>query len=161
MYAIFYAPTYRERYAEFLKIDFPHVPLTSQLELFRVLCTFGKRLVELHVLENVSRGTTGFQGQGTYHVEKIEYVPQTHRPEMGCIWINATQYFTDVPAEVWACYIGGYQVCQKWLKDRKGRALALADLRDYQRIISALNETLTLMQHIDAAIDEHGGWPLV
>ncbi len=160
MYAIFHALTYRERYAEFLKIDFPRLPLTSNAELFRALCAHGKRLVELHLLEKVARPTTSFQGQGEYHVEKVEYIPKPNQPEVGSVWINKTQYFTDVPAEVWAFHIGGYQVCQKWLKDRKGRALALSDLRDYQKIVSALSETITLMERIDETIAEHGGWPI-
>jgi predicted helicase len=160
MYAIFHAPTYRERYAEFLKIDFPRLPLTSNVELFRALCAHGKRLVELHLLEKVSRGTIGFQGQGDYTVEKVEYIPKANQSETGCIWINKTQYFEDVPAQVWEFHIGGYQVCHKWLKDRKGRTLALTDLREYQKIVSALSETITLMEKIDETIEEHGGWPI-
>lgn len=160
MYAIFHAPTYRERYAEFLKIDFPRLPLTSNIELFRALRAFGQRLVELHLLEKVNRGTTGFQGQGNYSVEKVEYIPRPAQPETGSVWINKTQYFENVPAEIWAFHIGGYQVCQKWLKDRKGRVLSLADLQTYQKIVSALGETIALMQQIDETIEEHGGWPL-
>jgi predicted helicase len=160
MYAIFHAPTYRERYAEFLKIDFPRLPLTSNVELFRTLCGYGKRLVELHLLEKVARGATGFQGQGDYTVEKVEYVPKAQRPEMGCVWINKTQYFEDVPADVWEFHIGGYRVCQRWLKDRKGRVLSLNDLREYQKIVSALSETRTLMERIDETIEEQSGWPL-
>jgi predicted helicase len=160
MYAIFYSPTYRERYAEFLKIDFPRLPLTSNLELFRVLCTCGKRLVELHLLERVAKSTTGFQGQGDYTVEKVEYIPKADQAEAGSVWINKTQSFTDVPAEVWTFYVGGYQVCQRWLKDRKGRALSLADLKDYQKIVAALGETLALMEQIDETIEDHGGWPI-
>lgn len=76
------------------------------------------------------------------------------------MWINREQYFEGVPSEVWNFYVGGYQVCQKWLKDRKGRKLTYDDLTHYQHIASALNETIRLMSEIDAAIEAHGGWPM-
>jgi predicted helicase len=160
MYAIFHAPSYRERYAEFLKIDFPRLPLTSNVELFRALCAHGQRLVELHLLKKVSRGTVGFQGQGNYTVEKVEYIPRADQPEMGGVWINKTQHFVEVPAQVWEFHIGGYQVCHKWLKDRKGRTLALLEFYEYQKIVTAISETITLMEKIDEVIEEYGGWPI-
>ncbi|WP_228054527.1 type ISP restriction/modification enzyme [Gloeocapsopsis crepidinum] len=60
--------------------------------------------------------------------------------------------FTGVPENVWNFYVGGYQVCQKWLKDRKGRTLSDEDILHYQRIVVALQETIELMAKIDAAI---------
>lgn len=76
------------------------------------------------------------------------------------VWINKTQYFEGIPKEVWAFQIGGYQVCDKWLKDRKGRQLTYDDLTHYQQVVSALTKTMKLMSDIDAAIDTHGGWPI-
>ncbi len=70
------------------------------------------------------------------------------------------QYFEGVPPEVWAFHIGGYQVCAKWLKDRKGRRLEFSDIQYYQRIIAALGETITLMEQIDETVEDHGGWPI-
>jgi hypothetical protein len=84
----------------------------------------------------------------------------TDKPEQGRVWINKTQYFDGVPSEVWEFHIGGYQVCHKWLKDRKGRALSFDDTKHYQRIVGALAETITLMEQIDETIDEHEGWPI-
>lgn len=78
----------------------------------------------------------------------------------GRVWINKTQYIEGVSPQVWAFHIGGYQVCQKWLKDRKGRQLTYDDLTHYQRVVSALSETMRLMAEIDRAIEEHGGWPV-
>ena len=80
--------------------------------------------------------------------------------EQGRVWINATQYVEGVPPEVWEFHIGGYQVCEKWLKDRKGRKLSYDDQETYQRIVAALAETMRLMDDIDETIEEHGGWPL-
>jgi Type ISP C-terminal specificity domain len=65
-----------------------------------------------------------------------------------------------VPPGVWAFHVGGYQVCQKWLKDRKGRQLTYDDLTHYRHIVSALSETIRLMAEIDEAIENCGGWPI-
>ena len=160
MYAVFHAPTYRERYAEFLKIDFPRLPLTSNGELFRALCKLGERLVSLHLLEKTGRLTVRFPEPGDNLVEKVEFLESRETPGLGRVTINKQQYFDGVPAGVWAFHVGGYQVCQKWLKDRKGRVLTYDDIQHYRKIVAALQETITLMEQIDAVIEEHGGWPL-
>jgi predicted helicase len=162
MYAVFHSPAYRERYAEFLKIDFPRLPLTSNVELFRALCGPGERLVGLHLMEKFGQAVPGFPIKGDDRVEKVEYTPPADAPEqrLGRVWINKTQYFEGVAPAVWEFHVGGYQVCQKWLKDRKGRELTNSDKRHYQRIVAALAETITLMEQVDAAIDRCGGWPV-
>ena len=83
-----------------------------------------------------------------------------YEDSQGRVYINSEQYFEGIPPEVWAFTIGGYQVCHKWLKDRKGRTLTFEDLHHYQKIVVALAETIRLMGEIDAAIDAHGGWPI-
>lgn len=160
MYAIFYSPTYRERYAEFLKIDFPRLPLTSNIELFRELCELGQRLVELHLLEKFGKRTVKFPVQGNNIIEKVSYTDDPKEPEKGRVWINKEQYIEGMPPEVWEFHIGGYQVCEKWLKDRKGREFGINEFYHYQRIVAALDETMTLMSQIDEVIEEHGGWPI-
>src|SRR5579883_1337655 len=160
MYAVFHAPTYRERYTEFLKIDFPRLPLTSNVELFRALCALGERLVSLHLLEKTGRLTVRFPEPGDNRVEKVEFLESRDTPGLGRVTINKQQYFDGVPAEVWEFHVGGYQVCQKWLKDRKGRVLTYDDIQHYRKIVAALQETITLMEQIDVVIEEHGGWPL-
>ncbi len=77
--------------------------------------------------------------------------------QTGRVWINRTQYFEGVPKAVWEFHIGGYQVCEKWLKDRKGRKLANDDLAHYQKVVVALDETIRVMREIDDVIP---GWPL-
>jgi len=189
MYAVFHAPTYRARYAEFLKIDFPRLPLTSDVALFRALCGLGQRLVALHLMEAYSKTVVpSFPVKGTNIVEKVEYQEDTmpvgtdlsrppgnmngdedamnrslqarHHQTEGRVYINKTQYFGGVPSDVWAFHVGGYQVCHKWLKDRKGRVLSFADVQHYQRVAGALAETIMLMERVDETIEEHGGWPL-
>jgi predicted helicase len=161
LYAVFHSPTYRTRYAEFLKIDFPRLPLTSDAELLRALCGFGQRLVALHVMEAFGAALPMFPESGNNMVEKIDYRVTPDEPERGRVYINAAQYFEGVPPRVWEFHVGGYQVCHKWLKDRKGRVLSYEDINHYRRVVAALAETIALMEQIDAVIAEHGGWPII
>jgi predicted helicase len=153
-YAVFHSPTYRTRYAEFLKIDFPRLPLTSDRELFQALAEKGAELVALHLMESPALNSliTKYPVSGSNIVEKVTYNESERR-----VYINKTQYFEGVDPEVWSFHIGGYQVCQKWLKDRKGRTLTYDDLTHYQRVALALRETIRLMEEIDALIP---AWPL-
>jgi predicted helicase len=155
-YAVLYSPGYRRRYAEFLKMEFPRLPLTGNLELFRALAKLGGQLAALHLLESpkLDKARTEFVGGRNPEVEKISYSKNT-------VWIDKVQTvgFRGVPEEVWSFHIGGYQVCEKWLKDRKGRTLSKGDIAHYHKIVIALHETIRLMSEIDKIIEQHGGWP--
>jgi predicted helicase len=158
MYAVFHSPTYRERYAEFLKIDFPRLPLTSDLGLFRALAEKGEELVGLHLMESptLDHPIAKFPVKGSNEVEKVRYAePAEGRP--GLVYINKTQYFEGVEPEVWEFHIGGYRVLEKWLKDRKGRTLSYDDVTHYGKIVVALKETIRLMAEIDGVIPS---WPI-
>ena len=146
IYAILSSPTYRQRYYDFLKYDFPRIPLPQGIEQFRTLATLGQRLIDWHLLKNVQiPALHRFEGEGDGVVERARYLD-------GRIWINPTQYFTDVPEEVWEYEIGAYQVCEKWLKDRKGEVLRHEDVRQYRAILVAVAETLAVMAEIDAVL---------
>ncbi|MCX6645023.1 MAG: DNA methyltransferase [bacterium] len=160
MYAVFHSPTYRSRYAEFLKIDFPRLPLTANTTLFRQLCSAGSELVGLHLMEKQGPSITSYPVDGDHIVEKVSYTEPGQGSEKGRVWINKTQYFEGVPPEVWEFHIGGYQVCHKWLKDRKERKLEFDDINHYQGIVSAIHETIRLMSEIDEIINKNGGWPI-
>jgi predicted helicase len=153
-YAVFHSPTYRSRYAEFLKTDFPRLPLTSDKKLFKALATKGAELVALHLMKSPTLNNliTKYPITGSDEVEKVSYDDNNQR-----VYINKTQYFEGVPPEVWEFHIGGYQVAQKWLKDRKGRALSYDEQSHYQKVIVALRETIRLMAEIDELIP---GWPV-
>jgi predicted helicase len=155
IYAIFHAPIYRQRYAEFLKIDFPRVPLTANAALFWELVIKGDKLVKYHLMKETGTEISTYPIPGSDIVEQVKY-RENHQQ----IWINAQQYFDQVPQQIWNFYIGGYQVCQKWLKDRKGRQLNFDDISHYQNIISIISETIKIMEHIDQIIDKYGGFPL-
>lgn len=155
IYAILHSPTYRERYKEFLKIDFPRVPFTSNKELFWKLVALGREIRLLHLMESPQLGKiiTKYPVSGSNEVEKTRY-------EDGKVWLNKEQYFDGVPDEAWNFHIGGYQPAQKWLKDRKGRELNSDDILHYQEMIVALVETAGLMKEIDEVINKNGGYPL-
>jgi len=153
-YAVFHSPTYRTRYAEFLKIDFPRLPLTSDIGLFQALAGKGAELVALHLMESPALNSliTRYPVSGSNIVEKVAYNESERR-----VYINKAQYFEGVAPEVWSFHIGGYQVCQKWLKDRRSRTLSYDELTHYQKVVVALKETIRIMSEIDALIP---AWPL-
>lgn len=159
MYAVFHSPAYRGRYAEFLKMDFPRLPLTSNADLFRMLCEIGAELVRLHLMEKQTPLISAYPVAGDNSVENVRYT-EPGQGTKGRVWINKTQYFEGILPEVWNFHIGGYQVCQKWLKDRKGRKLTYDDLGHYQRVAATLEETIRVMNGIDKVIEKHGGWPV-
>jgi len=147
IYAVLHSPIYRERYKEFLKIDFPRVPYPGNAEQFWKLVNLGGKLRRLHLMENVEpkSGMADFPIAGSNEVEKPEYVG-------GKVYINDSQFFENVPLVAWNFYIGGYQPAQKWLKDRKGRTLDYEDIEHYQKIIFVLKETEEVMREVDEVI---------
>ncbi|HEY5505494.1 MAG TPA: type ISP restriction/modification enzyme, partial [Sedimentisphaerales bacterium] len=164
-YAVFHSQSYRDRYIEFLKLDFPRVQITWQSDLYKKLCKLGSRLVELHTLREAGDVDISFDVPGSNQVEQAIYVGKEQEDKAkgirrGQVYINADQYFEGISPAVWQMRIGGYQVCEKWLKDRKGRVLNHDEIEHYQRTVSALAETRSLMAQIDALIADHGGWPL-
>jgi predicted helicase len=169
IYAILHSPTYREKYKEFLKIDFPRVPYPKYKETFWALVKLGGELREIHLLESpkVEKYITQYPIDGNNVVTKPRFViaSEVKRNEAisldetdcfvvpprndGNVYINESQYFANVPEVAWNFYIGGYQPAQKWLKDRKCRTLSFEDISHYQKIIVALTETDRLMKEID------------
>ncbi len=147
LYAIFHSPTYRQRYAEFLKMDFPRLPLTSNKELFKQLAELGGQLVQIHLMEAEIENDSSFPIQGNNLVEKLAYKEEK-------VYINKTQYFDHVTPDLWEFHIGGYQVCEKWLKDRKGRVLSFEECSRYLYILAAIEKTQVLMKRIEETIPE-------
>jgi len=145
IYGVFYSNIYRETYAEFLKIDFPRAPFTANYELFKKMGEFGKELADLHLLKSpaLSPPVTKYQGTSANdRIEKITYKEYEQR-----VYINKDKYFEGIAPEVWKQHIGGYQVLQKYLKDRKGRIMD--DAPYYCRIVTALSKTIEIQKKID------------
>ncbi|MBI3244913.1 MAG: N-6 DNA methylase [Deltaproteobacteria bacterium] len=156
-YAVFHSPGYRSRYAEFLKIDFPRLPMNSVMGWSSLGDSSRCRAVSSPPSRASTRNSSRFpvSGRRNPEVEKISWSKNT-------VWVDKAQTtgFVGVPEAVWNFHIGGYQVCEKWLKDRKGRRLTAADITHYQKIVVALSETIRLMEEIDDVIETYGGWPL-
>ena len=169
IYAVFHSSRYRERYEAQLKLDFPRVPLPGNAEIFRELAVIGRGLQAIHLLESPLSGKPTAVQTGTAN-------PEVGRVGWsgGTVWLDAgktnarerhratepgTMGFKGVSEEVWDFQIGGYQVCHKWLKDRKGRTLSNEDVAHYQKMVVAVSETIRSMAAIDEIIDAHGGWP--
>jgi hypothetical protein len=166
VYAVLHSPSFRIRYEDFLKVDFPRVGLTPFVDLFEELSHLGGELSALHLMESpkLDDFITTYVGQMGPEVGRVGWSDDT-------VWLDAaankkgqpatpgTTGFRGVTEAVWNFQVGGYQVCEKWLKDRKGRTLSKDDLAHYQQIVVALAETIRLMQKIDEVIDQHGGWP--
>ncbi|MFH1450246.1 MAG: type ISP restriction/modification enzyme [bacterium] len=144
IYAVLHSPSYREKYKEFLKIDFPRVPYPKDAESFKELVGIGTELRLLHLLESpkVNQFITTYPIAGSDVIEKLTYKDNN-------IFINKDQYFGNVPESAWNFYIGGYQPAQKWLKDRKGHTLLNSEIEHYQKMIVALSETERIMPKID------------
>lgn len=172
LYAVLYSPSYRSRYEEFLRIDFPRIPLPPSPLVFARLGALGADLVALHLLDDDYPQASWNQPQGSrcgpLATPSSTYVG-TADPEIasghpkfrhGKVYISPSQWFDGVPEQVWNFVVGGYQVCEKWLKDRRGRTLSEEDIAHYGHIVVAIKETSRLMGEIDAVIEEHGGWPL-
>ena len=151
IYAILYANIYRTKYAEFLRSDFPRVPFTKKPELFSKMATYGKRLVQLHLLQSADLNPpiAKFRGKGDNNVEKLRYDNKEKS-----VYFNQSQCFEGISKGVWEYQIGGYQVCNKWLKDRRGRTLSTDDIKHYCRIATAIQKTIEIQKNIDGIYPE-------
>ncbi len=142
IYGVLHTPSYREKYKEFLKIDFPRIPYPENKEEFERIVSIGNKLRKLHLMEEIPPQATSFDIEGDNAVTELRF-------EKEKVYINKTQYFGNVPELAWNFYIGGYQPAQKWLKDRKNRTLTFDDISHYRKIIAILIETHKLMQNLD------------
>lgn len=166
VYAVLHSPTYRARYGQHLSQDFPRIPTPRGPALFRGLAEYGERLLHLHLMEGAAEehGATIFTGPKNPEVGRVAWSDdavwldsiQTARGSVGAPGAAA---FHGVTEDVWRFYVGGYQVCEKWLKDRKGRKLSKAEIAHFQKIVAALGQTIQLMAGVDEIIEKHGGWP--
>ena len=153
IYGVLHTPSYREKYKEFLKIDFPRIPYPENKKEFERIVSIGYKLRKLHLMEDIPPQATSFDIEGDNVVTDVKYekeIPgQAGNDNYGKVYINKTQYFANVPDLAWNFYIGGYQPAQKWLKDRKNRTLTYDDISHYRKIIAILIETHKLMQKLD------------
>lgn len=146
IYAVLYSTIYRQEYAEFLKSDFPRIQFCSNQNLFKELAKLGEELVGLHLMNSKKLGKpiARFEGKGDNLVAKVAYEEQQK-----LVKINPAQHFGLISKELWEYQIGGYQVMEKWLKDRKGHRLSLGDIKHYCKIVTAIKETIAIQKKVD------------
>lgn len=149
VYGVLHSGAYREKYKEFLKVDFPWVPWPRDVEEFVAVSALGWQLAQIHVKADFPEARdVKWKGDGGRDVEKARWSD-------GAVWVNAASRFEGVDEATWAQWIGGYQPLQKWLKDRKHRTLSPTDISHYKRMVQALRRTRELMSQIDAL---HPSW---
>ena len=143
--------SYRATYAEFLRTDFPRLPFTKNRAVFAQVAALGARLTAMHLLDSpeLDTPTCRFEGDGDAVVARTKSQGFRYDPDAQRVYINKTQYFGPIPPEVHDYRIGGYQVCDKWLKDRRDRRLDLDDIRTYCRMVTAIGLTLSIQEEID------------
>ncbi|MFH0991653.1 MAG: type ISP restriction/modification enzyme [bacterium] len=146
IYGVLYSNAYRKKYGGLLKSEFPRVPFTKDYKLFQKLADKGEQLVELHLLKSkkLNKPIAKCEGSGDLRVVKVSYDEKKHR-----VYINPEKYFAGVPSEVWEYHIGGYQVAEKWLKDRKGRMLSSEEITTYANVVTAIAETIKIQESLD------------
>ncbi len=147
IYAVLYSNKYRGMYGEFLKSDFPRIPLCRDYKAFRAMGKLGRKLVDLHLTKSpkLNKPVAKFEGKGDNLVQNVVY-----EEKKKLVWINAGRHFGPIAKDVWEYQIGGYQVLAKWLKDKKGRRLSLDDIKHYCRVATAVKETTAIQKQIDS-----------
>jgi len=146
IYALLYSNIYRQKYAEFLKSDFPRIPFCSNYKLFQTMARAGEKLVDLHLMRSskLDKPIAKFEGKGDNLVERVEYDERRKS-----IYINVGRHFLPVSKDIWEYQIGGYQVMEKWLKGRKGQRISLEDIKHYCKIATAIKETIATQRKLD------------
>ena len=150
IYAVLYSPTYRVRYASFLRTGFPRIPMPTN-DNFEAFAKLGQQLIDLHLMHTKEPSITKFPTAGKNRIDKFEFTLGT--ATTGSVAINATQSIDGIPEEAWNYTIGGHAVAKKWLKDRKGRSLSFDELQHYASVISAITATIRIEEEIDELVD--------
>ena len=174
LYAVLHSPASRQRYAAFLRTDFPRIPIPGSLAVFNALAALGEQLVQWHLLEhpdaiNIEAARAHKKGALTFFGTDFELKKVAEKGKelaeplggVGKVYINATSGFENVHLPIWQHTIGGYQVLHKWLDDRRkaNRSLSPDDISHWLRVYASLEATQKLMQQVDEAIEANGGWP--
>lgn len=163
-YVLLHSPNYRKRFIEFLRNDYPRVFPINSKQLFKWLSSLVSQLIYLHLLKSplLNDTSVSYPVPGDRLVEKgflkfPPYSPCDNRGDRGRVHINKDLHFEGVPLEAWNFHIGGYRMLEKWLKDRRGRALSADDREHHRKVVKAIVETIRVMKEIDETIP---GWLL-
>lgn len=159
IYAALHSPTYRAKYSEYLKTDFPRIPFTDDINIFKKLSSLGWELIQIHLMNKEylnklpEQNLGNYTGNGNNEVIKVEYIYDA-KTKKNRLKINPTQYFDNVPEDVYNFYIGGYQVLDKYLKDRKNRTLTLDEIENVENIVKIISFTISQMNKLNTLTKE-------
>ncbi|NGY54171.1 DNA methyltransferase [Campylobacter sp. CFSAN093232] len=146
IYAVLFHKIYKEKYLDFLKIDFPKIPFVENKKIFKNLSKLGLKLVNLHLLKNdeldFNIGEALFKDikNKNFKIQKIKYNKDAKE-----LFINESLYFNKVSPEIYEFKIGGYAVLDKYLKSHKEEDI---DHKHFTLIIQTLDETLKIQDEI-------------
>ncbi len=149
IYAVLYSNTYRQNFSELLKIDYPKIPFTKEVKIFKKIVKLGKELSDLHLLKStkINKPQIKFQGEGTGKIERVKYVK-----EQKIIEINDTQYFENIKPELWEFKIGKNQVVKQWLKQKE--KIQFDNIIEFGKITTSIYETFKIQAKIDKIFSE-------
>ena len=155
IYAVLYSPSYRDTYNDFLQSDFPIIPYPNSADYFFSIAEKGKELRELHLMKTIKQQDIitqypVYDANNDNIVLSRKFVENDN--DTGRVYINETQYFDNVPKDVWEMFISGYQVADKWLKDRLNKKLTNEEIIHYQKMIVAIKRTIEIQEDIDNII---------
>ncbi len=143
IYAVLYSPTYRTKYGDSLKTDYPRIPFADSRKTFEDLSVLGQELIDSHLLSYVPKLQLGqYKSKGNHEVKKIVWANNK-------LYINEESWFESTPVKVWEFTIGGYPVLDTYLKYRKGRELSLPEIENIEKVIKILAFTIDQMDKID------------
>ena len=143
IYGVLYSPVYRKKYAQFLKYDFPRIPFTEDVKIFKLLSTIGWKLIQVHLKNEILKNTYPiFPVRGGNRIEKVDFHDKK-------VFINDLQYFDNITEEIFNFQIGGYKVLNKYLSYRKERVLLLEEIEDIENIIKTVVFTIEQMKKIE------------
>jgi predicted helicase len=159
IFAILHSQEYRKKYAEFLKIDFPRIPMMENKDLFFKIAKIGEELANIHLLRfgkitlNTSKVTL-HEGnmRDSLKIKKVQYSDKNQ------LWINNQTYFAGISTDVYEYHIGSYRICQKWLIRFKNCILGKSEVNTFINIVWVIEQTLQRSKEIDELIETHGGW---
>jgi len=159
IYAILHSPTYRNKYLELLKIDFPRIPFIDNEANFKDLSELGWELVQHHLMKkSYGKNISSYPKSRDKEPDKVDRIKTSTGDKAGTIrvGINEDQYFDNIPEEIWSFYIGGYQVLHKWLKYRRSdkKNLSFSEINHFHKMVNIIYFTIKQMEKIDNVVKD-------
>lgn len=133
---------YRKKYNEFLKLDYPKVPIIKDKESFTKYINAGNQLRKLHLMEtDIVKDLRIESENNNLVIEQVKY-------NNGKLYINKQTALFGITDEIWNFYLGGYQVIDKWLKSHKGETLNYENFNHIKKVAGIIEETIKIQKSL-------------